>query len=97
MSTKPRTSALRMPSTHPTIRNANHEDGNTLGSCPQMALSSMKDIQHKLQFIMKQSGHLNPSDETGTGCPVTSKYGKTLPNKHGGVGRQQQLYSHFFV
>ena len=31
---------------------------------------------------MKQSGHLNPSQETGTGCPVTSKYG--------GVGRQQQ-------
>ena len=24
MSTKPRTSALRMPSTHPAIRNANH-------------------------------------------------------------------------
>ena len=24
MSTRPRTSALRMPSTHPTIRNANH-------------------------------------------------------------------------
>ena len=22
--------------------------------------------------------------------PGTSKYGKTLPNKHGGVGRQQQ-------
>ena len=39
---------------------------------------------------MKQSGHLNPSEETGTGCPVTSKYGRTPPNKHGGVGRQQQ-------
>ena len=29
---------------------------------------------------MKQSGHLNPSEETGTGCPVTSKYGRTPPN-----------------
>ena len=41
---------------------------------------------------MKQSGHLNPSEETGTGYPVTSKYGRTPPNKHGGVGIQQQLY-----
>ena len=24
---------------------------------------------------MKPSGHLNPSEETGTGCPITSKYG----------------------
>ena len=24
---------------------------------------------------MKQSEHLNPSEETGTGCPVTSKDG----------------------
>ena len=39
---------------------------------------------------MKQSGHSNPSEETGTGCPVTSKYGRTPPNKHGGVGRQNQ-------
>ena len=39
---------------------------------------------------MKQSGRLNPSEETGTGCTVTSKYGKTPPNKHGGVGGQQQ-------
>ena len=39
---------------------------------------------------MKQSGHLNPSDETGTGCTDTSKYGRTPPTKHGGVGRQQQ-------
>ena len=39
---------------------------------------------------MKQSGYLNPSEETGTGCPVTSKYGRTPPNKHGGVGRQQE-------
>ena len=38
---------------------------------------------------MIQSGHLNPSEETGTGWPVTSKYGRTPPNKHGGVGRQQ--------
>ena len=37
---------------------------------------------------MKQSGRLNPSEETKTGCPVTSKYGWTLPNKHGSVGRQ---------
>ena len=26
-----------------------------------------------LQFQMKQSGHLNPSEETGTGYSVTSK------------------------
>ena len=39
---------------------------------------------------MKQSGHLNPSEETGTGFPVTSKYGRTPLNKHGGIGRQQQ-------
>ena len=32
---------------------------------------------------MKQSGHLNPSEETGTGCPVTSKYGRTPLNMHG--------------
>ena len=37
---------------------------------------------------MKQSGHLNPREETGTGCPVTSKYGRTTPSKHGSVGRQ---------
>ena len=37
---------------------------------------------------MKQSGHLNPSEVIETGCPVTSKYGRTPPNKHGGVGRQ---------
>ena len=40
---------------------------------------------------MKQSGHLNPSEQTGTECPVTSKYGRTPPNKHGGVGRQQHV------
>ena len=40
---------------------------------------------------MKQSGDINPSEETGTGCPVTSKYGRTYPNKHGCVGRQQQV------
>ena len=39
---------------------------------------------------MKQSRYLNPSEETGTGCPATSKYGRTPPKKHGGVGRQQQ-------
>ena len=38
---------------------------------------------------MKQSGHLNPSEETGTGFPVT-KYGRTPLNKQGGVGRQQE-------
>ena len=38
---------------------------------------------------MKQSGHLNPGEETRTGSPVISKYGRTSPNKHGGVGRQQ--------
>ena len=37
----------------------------------------------------KQSGH-NPSEETRTGCHITSNYGRTPPNKHGGVGRQQQ-------
>ena len=44
---------------------------------------------------MKQSGHLNPSEETGTGCPITSKHGRTPPSKHGGVGRQQQLNSEY--
>ena len=39
---------------------------------------------------MKQSGHLNPSEETGTGSTMTSKYGRTPPSKHGGVGKQQQ-------
>ena len=39
---------------------------------------------------MKQSRHLNPSGETGTGCLVTSKYGRIPLNKHGGMGRQQQ-------
>ena len=39
---------------------------------------------------MKQSGHLNPSELIGTGCPVTTKYGRTPPYKHGGVDRQQQ-------
>ena len=39
---------------------------------------------------MKQSGHVNTSEETGTGWVVTSKYVRTPPNKHGGVGRQQQ-------
>ena len=36
---------------------------------------------------MKQFIHLNPSEETGTRCPVTSEYGRTPPNKQGGVGR----------
>ena len=39
---------------------------------------------------MKQSGHLNPSEESGTGFPVTSKCRRTRPHKHRGVGRQQQ-------
>ena len=39
---------------------------------------------------MKQSGHLNPSEETGTGCHIISNYGRTPPNKHGGVDQQQQ-------
>ena len=42
---------------------------------------------------MKQSGHLNPSEENGTGCPVTSKYGRTPPNRHRVVGRKQQTTS----
>ena len=41
---------------------------------------------------MKQSGHSNPNEETGTECPVTSRYGRTLPSKHRGVGRQQHHY-----
>ena len=45
---------------------------------------------------MKQSGHLNPSEETGTGSPVTSKYGRTPPTKHGGVGQQQQQHDLVF-
>ena len=40
---------------------------------------------------MKQSGHLNPSEKMGAGCPVASKYGRTTPSKHGGVGRQQHI------
>ena len=44
MSTRPTTSALRMPSTHPAIRNA-IIGSNTLSSCPLMALSSLKDRQ----------------------------------------------------
>ena len=40
---------------------------------------------------MKQSRYLNPSEETRTGCHVTSKYGRTPPNKHEGVGLQQQV------
>ena len=40
--------------------------------------------------MKQQSGHLNPSEETGTGFPVTSKYGRTPPSRHRGVGRQQQ-------
>ena len=42
---------------------------------------------------MKQSRHLNPNEETVTGCPITSKYGRTPPNKHGGVARQQQQHN----
>ena len=38
---------------------------------------------------MKQSGDINHCEETGTEFPVTSKYGKTPPNKHGCLGRQQ--------
>ena len=30
--------------------------------------------------------------KTGTGWHVTSKYGRTSPNKHGGVDRQQQQH-----
>ena len=41
---------------------------------------------------MKHSGHLNPSDETGTGYPATSLCGRTPPNKHGGVVQQQQQF-----
>ena len=39
---------------------------------------------------MKQFGHLNPSEETGTGCPITSMYGRTPPYMHGDVGQKQQ-------
>ena len=41
--------------------------------------------------MKKTYGHLNPSEETGTGYPVTSKYRRTPTNKHEGVGRQQQV------
>ena len=40
----------------------------------------------------KIGGTGDSSEETGTGCPVTSKYEMTPPNKHGGVGQQQ--YAH---
>ena len=46
---------------------------------------------------MKQSGHLNPSEKTGTGCHVTSKYGRTPPNTHGSVGRQQQQHCYYYT
>ena len=46
---------------------------------------------------MEQSGHLNPSEETRTGCPVTLKYGKTPPIKHEHVGRQQQHDDNIFL
>ena len=46
---------------------------------------------------MKQSGHLNHCEETGTGFPITSKYGGTPPSKHGGVGRQQQHTTNGFM
>ena len=39
-----------------------------------------------LQFQMKKSGNLNPSEETGTRGLVSSKYGRIPLNKHGGVG-----------
>ena len=39
---------------------------------------------------MKQSEYINPSEETETGFPVNSKYGRTPSNKHGGVCRQQE-------
>ena len=92
MSIRPRTSALRMPSTHPAIRNANHRQQYRRQLClNDHFICEGQTIQ--LRFQMKQSGHLNPSEETGTGCPVTSKYGRTLPNKHGGMGGQQQAPS----
>ena len=40
---------------------------------------------------MKQFGHLNSSEETGTGCPITSNYRRTPPNKHGCIGRPSIL------
>ena len=46
---------------------------------------------------MKQSGHLNPSEHTEPGCPVTSKYERIPPNKQGGVGRQQQQQQPSFL
>ena len=76
MSTRPRTSSLRMPSTHPAIRNANH----MLKYLRQLSLNGpfiFEGYRIWLHFQMKQSGHLNISEETGTGCPVTSKYGMT--------------------
>ena len=39
---------------------------------------------------MKQSGHLNPSEETGTGCPVLQSMEGHLQTSMEVVGRQQQ-------
>ena len=44
---------------------------------------------------MIQSGHLNPSGETGTGFPVTSTYGRTPLNKHGCVSQQHNVSAYF--
>ena len=39
----------------------------------------------------------NLSEGTGTGCPVTSKYGRTPPKKYGGVVRQQEQQQHLVI
>ena len=62
--------------------------GPTEGAC-SMAVPAMSTLSRTSALPMP-STHLNPSEETGTGCQVTSKYGRTPPNKHGGVGREQQ-------
>ena len=81
INTRPRTSALRMPSTPPAIRNANHR----YKYLTQLSLNGHWVVEGQtiqIQFNMKQSGHLAPSEETRTLFIVTSKYGRTPPNKH---------------
>ena len=80
MSTRPKITAILMPSTHPSIWNANHRQKYLR----QLSLNGPFIFEAWtiwLQFQMKQSGHLNRSEEIGTGCPVTSQYGKKSPSR----------------
>ena len=59
-----------------------------------MTLSSLKDRKYSYSS-KKKPGHLNPSEDTGTGYLVTSiKLWKDTSNQAwtGGVGRQQQQF-----